>query len=403
VSRDPAAVTTGPMPEPGAARERCYACFRPLSLCLCSTLPSVPTRTRIVVLQHPHERTHPFGTARLVRLCMPNASVHVPCPGFSGTFAQPLDVPDDTAVLYPSADAVDLEDLPPDERPSTLLVVDGTWAHAKRVHRDNTWLHTRRHVRLTPSAPSRYRIRKEPRDDYVSTLEAIVEALRLLEPDNHRLDELLLAFDRMIDQQLLHRGRVAPNGRHKQRRQRPSRALPEALLDDRVVVCYGESSMPGGDPRAGRELVHWAAHRPADGANFEAVLRPAGPPPDDGHLGHMRLTRDELRAGEAPATASERFATFLAGGPVAAWTATTFAWGDAFVDGAAGRIELKRGYCNLAQRRAGYLEHVVRDEGLTPPALPCRGRAAVRLANAVAVARWLQGHARARAEAAPCD
>ena len=36
-------------------------------MCLCSDLPTVPTRTQVVVLQHPHESKHPFGTARFVK------------------------------------------------------------------------------------------------------------------------------------------------------------------------------------------------------------------------------------------------------------------------------------------------------------------------------------------------
>ena len=87
------------MPDPDAT-PRCLRCLRPQALCYCDGLPSVDTRTRLVILQHPHERTHPFGTARLARLCMPNASVHVPTPGFTGTLEQRVEVPEDAAVLF---------------------------------------------------------------------------------------------------------------------------------------------------------------------------------------------------------------------------------------------------------------------------------------------------------------
>ena len=45
----------------------------------------------------------------------------------------------------------------------------------------------------------------------------------------------------------------------------------------------------------------------------------------------------------------------------------------------------------VTQRRAGFLEDVVAREGLRPVANACRGRAGGRLANALAVARWLRG------------
>jgi hypothetical protein len=52
---------------------------------------------------------------------------------------------------------------------------------------------------------------------------------------------------------------------------------------------------------------------------------------------------------------------------------------------------LKTNYCNVRNRRAGFLEEVLRNEGLTPFPTPCRGRARARLGNALAVARWLAG------------
>ena len=56
------------MPEPDTHRPRCHRCLRPAAMCHCARLPSVTTRTRVVILQHPHERTHPFGTVRAAEI-----------------------------------------------------------------------------------------------------------------------------------------------------------------------------------------------------------------------------------------------------------------------------------------------------------------------------------------------
>lgn len=379
------------MTEPPTHRPRCYRCLRPQPLCHCADLPSVATRTRVVILQHPHERTHPFGTARLVRLMLPNSEVHVPWAGCTGTLAHEVAVPTDTVVLYPHPDAPRLEELPRDRLPATLLAIDGTWAHAKRLYRENPWLQGLRHVRLTPAAPSRYRIRKEPRPDYVSTLEAIVEALRVLEPDASRLDELLLAFDRMIDRQIAHAAVVERFGRFKAQRQRPSRALSHLLADPRLVVTYAESALPGGDPAAARQLVQWVAARIDGGEVFETLVRPGAVPPLASHLAHMHLAPADLAAGEDVATAAVRFAAWLApGAPVASWTPTTLDWGRALLPPGAARTSLKTNYCNVVNHRAGFLEQVIAAEGLAPVPLACRGRARERLGNALAVARWLR-------------
>lgn len=384
-------------PQPAPPRARCQRCWRPQPLCWCADLPTVATRTRVVVLQHPHERTHPFGTARLLRLCLPTASVHVPWAGFTGTLEQRVDVPPDTVVLYPRPDAPLLDELP-GPPPSTLLLLDATWAHARRLYRENGWLQALRHARLVPAAPSRYRIRQEPRADYVSTVEAAVQALRLLEPDTPDLEALLHAFDRMIDRQIGHAADVVRFGRRKLPRCRPSRALSPLLADARLIVAYAESALPGGDPSASRELVQWVATRVADGETFEALLRPAGAPPSAHHLRHMGIAASDLAAGETHAAARARFHAFAGEAPLAAWTTTTLDWGAPLLPPGAATTVLKTNYVNLANRRAGLLEQVVQREGLLPVPTGCRGRAGNRLGNALAVARWLQQ----RAGTTPC-
>lgn len=358
-------------------------------MCLCADVRAVPTRTGLLILQHPRERLHPFGTARLARLAMPQARIEVPYNGWDESLRCEVPVPADAAILYPHADAVDLEQLPVGERPSLLVVLDGTWSHARKLYRDNPWLQRLRHVRLHPRAPSNYRIRKEPQADFVSTIEAIVQALRILEPDNDGLDSLLQLFDRMIDRQIAHLDVVPRHGRPRRQRQRANRRLSPVLDDPRLVVAYAETTMPDGDPDRARELVQWAAVRLADGAVFDAVLRPTGFEPSLDHLRHMALDPAALRDGTTVAAAVAAFAAFAGdGAPIAAWTRTTLEWGEAFAAGRAGTA-LKTDYCNLRNHRSSYLETVVAKEGLSPPLVACRGRAADRLANALAVARWL--------------
>jgi len=360
-------------------------------MCLCADLPTVPTATRIIVLQHPHEQRHPFGTARFVRLCMPDAEVHVAHGGNDEVLHCPIDVPPGTAVLYPHADAEDLETMAEDELPPALLVLDGTWGHAKTLYRHNPWLQQLRHVRLTPREPSRYRIRKEPQEDYISTLEAIVAALRITEPANTRVEELLVAFDRMIDQQIAHVATAERQHRTRRERQRPSRALPAGLFADNLLIAYAESSLPGGDPDQARELVQWVAVRVDTGETFEALLRPRERPPTAAHLEHMQIPRAALDAGLIRDAARAAFAEFAGPAPtIATWTATTLEWGTPLLPPDATAICLKTAYCNLRNRRAGYLEEVVQREHLTTVPLECSGRARNRLGNALAVARWLR-------------
>ena len=53
------------------------------------------------------------------------------------------------------------------------MVVDGTWSQAKKVVRENPLLSSLPRYAFQPPAPSEYRIRREPQENYVSTIEAL--------------------------------------------------------------------------------------------------------------------------------------------------------------------------------------------------------------------------------------
>ena len=204
-----------------ATRETCYACHKPASLCLCAHTSAVDNRTRVTIVQHKRERFHSIGTARIARLGLRRLGVV----SGAGHIARPT-LAADAALLYPGPTARDLATLSAHERPSELVVLDGTWHHARRFFLDNAWLRALPQVRLSPAAPSRYRIRRPPAPECLSTIESIVEALSHLEPDTPGFDGLLDVFDRMIRDQIAFIPTERPQGRFQTRRPRPSRAVP---------------------------------------------------------------------------------------------------------------------------------------------------------------------------------
>ncbi|MCH9686500.1 MAG: DTW domain-containing protein [Deltaproteobacteria bacterium] len=193
------------------ARPTCYRCLRPAVSCVCALVTPVDNCTPVVIVQHPRERRHPFGTVRLLRLGLRNAEVHVASRGAEGQALCPPCAPSGAVLLYPAPTATPLPELR--EPPSTLVVVDGTWPSSRLLLRRNPWLQALPRVALTPTRPGRYRIRKAPRPGFqLSTIEAVVEALRVLEPDTPGLLGLLAAFDGMIDHQILLRARAGEPG-----------------------------------------------------------------------------------------------------------------------------------------------------------------------------------------------
>ncbi|HKP60097.1 MAG TPA: tRNA-uridine aminocarboxypropyltransferase, partial [Polyangiales bacterium] len=381
----------------------CYRCHKPQVTCICSGLPRVSNRTPVLVLQHPRERLHPVGTARFARLGLENARVEIAWDAGRADAHAPDWLPQGTALLYPAADARDLRELPLAERPGALLVLDGTWHTARTLYRDKLWLRALPHVRFMPAAPGRYRLRREPELDYVSTIEAIVEALGILEPETEGLPQLLAAFDAMIDRQLAYVSRGGGAGRKRKRIRPPEqRRTPHALVEgfEQLVVVYGESSRPKSG--VARELVYLTAFAPHSGARFERMMLPEYGMPDEQHLGHMGLTEADFVAADGCESLGVHWRAFLqsCGRDVrlAAWNQRTLE----LLAGATGErpraegVSLKMAYRSVFGVDSHSLDEVVAQRGLGPVLADFKGRAARRLSGAVAVARLL--HARAVGE-----
>lgn len=373
-------------------RDVCHRCDKPSVTCICARVPRLFNYTPIAILQHPKERAHPIGTARLARLGLTNVHVEVAWNANDVEAEMPSWVPSQAGLLYPSPGARDLASVPESERPRALVVIDGTWHTARTLHRDKKWLHSLPHFRLSPEAPSRYRIRREPTREAVSTLEAILEALRVLEPNTPGAEELLAAFDSMIDEQLAFMSRNDGRPRKKERRPRESRRLPRAVVEDfeHLIVVYGESARP--DPRGPRTLVQWTALRVATGEIFERVIRPAFGVPGARHLGHMELPLETFDRGVTLAEFRDAWTAFTArtDSPViAAWNQSTLDVLGATLGTPVSRAALKGAYRSSHGRHEGSLDDVAAREGWAAPPLPVLGRAGRRLSLASSAAKAL--------------
>lgn len=111
-----------------------------------------------------------------------------------------LEVPPGSVLLFPSEKAVDITEV--DFEIKNLIVLDGTWAKARRVYSENPWLNFLPHVKLKVDKMSLYReVRREPKDGYLSTIESIVHCLKALGENHEGLDNLLDAFESMVGYQ----------------------------------------------------------------------------------------------------------------------------------------------------------------------------------------------------------
>ncbi len=129
----------------------------------------------------------------------------------------------------------------------------------------------------------------------LSTVEATVAALRVLEPETRGLDQLLGAFCSMVERQLAH-PKSKYGWRRNAARNRGGRNIPSALLGnlDHVVVAYGESvADDNGRKTAASVPVYWAAQRLGNGERFACAIQPPVPL-QASILGHLELTEEHF-------------------------------------------------------------------------------------------------------------
>ena len=370
-------------------RQVCGRCRRPTSVCYCAALPALDTATRIVILQHPRERDMPIGTARMATLCLPRATLHV---GIDWSTHAPLAAALTTPthppiLLYPGPGARDiLRDPPPS--PVTLVVVDGTWSQARNVIRDNPILRALPRYAFAPPEPSHYRIRREPTADCVSTIEALMHVLGVLESDPARFRALLAPLRAMIDAHLAHRSQTAP-GPHPRRRLRPRprsglSRVPPAIRDrwPDIVCVVGEANAWPYRDRSHRdlpdELVHWLAHRPATGETFHALCAPELPLSPSTTF-HTELPAPLLLAAPPRAALLSAFARFIRPTDILA------SWGHyslSLLPTAHDRLDLRAAIQRFTNTKIGSLEDYAATLGPLP-ALSLPGRGGRRLAALV--------------------
>jgi DTW domain-containing protein YfiP len=211
---------SSPSPAGGAApAAACPQCHKPPELCVCEGIVPIDNKVSVLILQHPQEQDRMLGTARLTALNLSDATLKIGLswPSLSKIQGRNVD-PHHWAVLY--LGSVKAASLAPDreivfvtrkgdlERNQDglmrdiegIVVLDGTWSQAKALWWRNPWMLKCRRVVLGPRHPSRYsRLRREPRRDGLSTIEATAMLLARLEHRPEIEETLVASFMRMLD------------------------------------------------------------------------------------------------------------------------------------------------------------------------------------------------------------
>lgn len=157
---------------------RCQHCWILDAFCICSSLPAVRTRTEVLVVRHERESWKSTGTARIAALAMPDARLMT-----FGENSEPArselsaEVGPGTFLLFPSDQAAPWDG----SVVKKLVLLDGTWRQSRRMYTKLPSLHAVPKLALPEKALKVLRLRDSKFEAGRSTLEAIAEAIALLE------------------------------------------------------------------------------------------------------------------------------------------------------------------------------------------------------------------------------
>ena len=216
MSEEPAA--GAPLASPADPNADCPHCLKPRTLCVCEGIAPIDNKIALLILQHPQEQDRELGTARLTTLHFSNAllKIGLSWPSLTRILDRPADprrwailylgsvkaaavLPDrEIVVVNRKGTAVDHQDAALREIEGIVLL-DGTWSQAKALWWRNAWMLKCTRVVLGPKRRSRYgRLRREPRSDGLSTLEAAAMLLARLEGKPEIETTLIASFERLL-------------------------------------------------------------------------------------------------------------------------------------------------------------------------------------------------------------
>ena len=183
-----------------------------------ASVEPIDNRLFTLILQHPREKKEALATAATTRALLRRAElvVGLSWPNLARALGRSVD-PNRWAVLYlgsarPASFGDQREVIALDRRAEPapgqdailrgldgVVVLDGTWKEAKTLWWRNPWLLKLHRLVLNPPRKSRYgRVRREPRREALSTIEAVGLLMKHLDGGPETEARLLGALDRLL-------------------------------------------------------------------------------------------------------------------------------------------------------------------------------------------------------------
>ena len=218
-------------------RNLCIQCLQPEFSCYCCHIQKFDPKIKFVILIHPIEMKRRIATGRMSHLCLENSEL-IMGQDYSNNHQvnKILNNPAyQASVLYPGPTALNLSEVEnekkfnyfPAGKTPVVFVIDGTWATARKTMHQSRNLKSLPRICFTPPHQSQFRVRKQPRVDCYSTIEAIHQIIELLgsregfDVATKKHEALLYVFNKMVERQLEFIRQALENSRTTSYRRRP--------------------------------------------------------------------------------------------------------------------------------------------------------------------------------------
>lgn len=190
-----------------------------LPLCICKNIQPITTAINFHFVVHKTEWNKGTNTARLALLSLTNSSKNIfgAAGGFDWSNLEKKHPEDDLYILFPTYSISEgkegkegIDDFQKKfnklrEGRTTIIVPDGNWGQAKDIAR-KIFIRTKYPFLSLPFIlPSCYRLRTSPKKSYLSTFEAVISLIRILEGEDRAL-LLYQYFNLFVEKNLFQRG-----------------------------------------------------------------------------------------------------------------------------------------------------------------------------------------------------
>jgi DTW domain-containing protein YfiP len=190
-------------------REKCYACMRPISSCMCQYCNERETQTKFVILMHPMEyRKIKNGTGFITNLQLKSCEIIVDIDFTNNKKVNNLIENYNSFVLYPGKDSINLshaEEVNRLPKNRLFFIIDATWPCAKKMIKLSENLQVLPKISFEVKSKSAFAIKQQPHELCLSTIESVYEVLKNLHlngVENINLEGFLSPFYHLINYQI---------------------------------------------------------------------------------------------------------------------------------------------------------------------------------------------------------